>query len=150
MKKKPKHTDDFESYYSINETEPPCKSHRKKITKSVSQLKKEADAVFSKYIRQRDGGDMCRCFTCGVVKNAKQMQNGHYYSRSVNILRYDERNCHAQCVGCNMFKEGAKPAYTLALLRKYGPEILEELEADSKKYKQWTPEELINLIKKHK
>ena len=117
---------------------------------TVSKLKKKADQVFSLWIRNRDSKQgYCKCISCGVVKPIAEMQNGHYYSRSINYLRYDPRNCAAQCVGCNIFKEGNKPAYALALIRKYGKNILEELEKDSRKYKQWTIQDLEKLIKKY-
>jgi hypothetical protein len=49
-----------------------------------------------------------------------------------------------------MFKEGNKPRYTLALIEKYGDGILKELEIESRKCKQWTPQELEALIEKYK
>ena len=113
---------------------------------TVSKLKKKLDAIFSKYIRIRDGG---LCFTCNVKKPIKEMQAGHYHRRAINNLRYDEQNVHCQCVGCNMFKEGAKPAYAVNLLRKYGDNILHELEIKSKVRKQWKTFELEEMIAKY-
>lgn len=114
--------------------------------KTNSQLKKEADRVFSIYIRQRDGG---RCFTCGVRKPWKEQQNGHYVSRGFNSLRFDERNCNCQCVSCNVFRYGAMDVYALALQRKYGPDILKELAREKRKTKQYGKKDLIELIKKY-
>lgn len=95
---------------------------------SISQLKKKADEVFSKYIRKRDG----RCFTCG---NTDNLQCGHYIPRDCLELRYNERNCHAQCVGCNVFKKGNYTVYSLKLMSKYGHNILYDLDEILKKYK---------------
>lgn len=67
------------------------------------------------------------------MKPWKELQCGHYVSRSHLSLRYDERNCHPQCVGCNIFKSGAMDEYALALVRQYGDGILEELGREKQK-----------------
>jgi hypothetical protein len=36
----------------------------------------------------------------------KEIQNGHFVSRSSLSTRYDEDNCRPQCVGCNIFGGG--------------------------------------------
>lgn len=43
-------------------------------------------------------------------------------------LRYHEKNVHAQCVACNLWRHGNPTSYALALQRKYGDTILEELD----------------------
>jgi len=90
-------------------------------TKSLSQLKKEADKVFSKWIRKRDS----KCYTC---VSGKAEQCGHYISRSYLYLRYDERNCHGQCISCNVFKKGNLTNYAVRLVNEYGVELLKEFE----------------------
>lgn len=99
---------------------------------TLNALKKKLDAVFSVFIRKRDKGV---CFTCGKKLPWKKQQNGHYVSRGVLILRWDERNCNCQCVGCNIFKNGNMDEYSVRLVRKYGPTILEEL--NKTKWKIW-------------
>ena len=99
---------------------------------SVAKLKKKADAEFSKYVRYRDGwyrgGQWwCSCITCNVEKPLKEMQAGHFVTRSKNIVRYDEMNVNAQCVGCNMFKAGEQYLYGRALDDKYGEGTAEDL-----------------------
>lgn len=129
----------------------PLKSLRTRVKtknkeQSISQLKKRADAVFSIWIRNRDSGI---CFTCGVQKPVAQMQNGHYVSRAHNSLRYDERNCHCQCVSCNVFRHGNMDTYALRLQEKYGPTILQDLDREKKKIKQLTKEELHAIINQY-
>jgi 5-methylcytosine-specific restriction endonuclease McrA len=102
------------------------------MKQNVSSLKKKADKYFSLYVRYRDGGFkrgqwLVECITCGVEKPLKQMQLGHFVSRRVNALRYDEENCNAQCTGCNMFKQGEQYLYAKALDLKYGDGKAEEL-----------------------
>lgn len=121
----------------------PRSKHAKTAQESVSQLKKRLDAIFSRFIRVRDGG---RCFTCGVVKSIGNMQAGHYISRSHNATRFDERNVNCQCVGCNIFKRGNTDEYAIRLIDKCGPDILHELNALKKQIRQFTREELASLI----
>lgn len=113
-------------------------------------MKKVADKVFSVWIRLRDSDEMgmCRCFTCGAVKHWTEMQCGHYISRSWMALRYDEKNCHAQCVACNIFKMGNMDEYALALIRRYGKNILKELN-DLKKVSSMTRQILEGIIKRY-
>ena len=84
-----------------------------------------------------------------MTKNWKELQNGHYISRSVKSLRFDERNCHPQCVGCNIFKHGAMDEYALALQRKYGDDILKELNKLKNQSKRFTSAELNEMIKRY-
>lgn len=121
---------------------------RVKSRESVSSLKKRLDAVFSQFIRRKyaDRNGYVSCFTCGVQMHWKKIQNGHYISRSHNATRYSIKNNHPQCVGCNVFKHGNMPAYALALLKKYGPDILEELSREKQKIKQFSIPELKAMI----
>ena len=90
-------------------------------TKSVSTLKKKADKAFSLYIRLRDSKDgLSECITCGVQKPVKEMQAGHFVSRRVNKLRFDDLNVNAQCYSCNVMRYGEQFQYAKALDEKYG------------------------------
>lgn len=118
---------------------------------SVAKLKKEADKWHSKAIRYRDGEIengvwVAECITCGVKKPITQMQCGHFVSRSKNILRYDELNTNAQCVGCNMFKAGEQYLYSKALDEKYGAGTAEELMSKRFETHKLTVEELEQII----
>ena len=110
--------------------------------KTVSKLRKQADKVFSLWVRARDR----KCFTCGSRDN---LQNGHFISRSYNILRFSEINCNAQCVVCNVFKSGNMPEYAERLMKKYGPEIISQLNKEKRQTKQWKVKELEEIIKKY-
>lgn len=118
------------------------------MKETISKLKKKADTVYSQWLRKKYANKRgyVRCYTCCTLKLIKEMQCGHYYSRSINFLRYDPRNTKPQCQGCNIWKEGNKPEYALALTKEYGEGILEELHKDSLKYKQWTVGDLKEII----
>lgn len=125
---------------------PAQKAHKKVKLKSVSFLKRKLDKIFSEYIRRRDGG---QCFTCPTRRSPKEMQNGHYISRSYNSLRYDEINCNTQCPACNVFKHGNIPSYAVALREKHGPDILEDLWKRAREVKQFSRPELEKLIEEY-
>ena len=122
----------------------------KKSTKPklpIAKLKKLADAEFSKYIRQRDSvNGVAQCITCGVSKPIAQMQNGHFVSRRVSLLRYDEENCNAQCVGCNMFKHGDLFTYAQNLDLKYGDGTAKKLHYQRFTTHKFTADELNQVI----
>lgn len=129
------------------------KTLKKKKPKSVSQLKKEADNIFSKYIRTKYADShtgLVACVTCGAQRLIAEMQAGHYISRGNNPLRFDERNVFPQDVACNIFKKGNYPAYSLFLVRNFGQGILLELEQASRAEKQWKTWELTEIIDKYK
>jgi 5-methylcytosine-specific restriction endonuclease McrA len=120
---------------------------QRKKTLTLSQATKLFDKVFSEYIRRRDNGI---CFTCGLKKHWKQMQNGHYVSRAHRSLRWDEINCHCQCVGCNVFRNGNMTSYAVRLEKKYGIGILQKLEAKRHTIRKWSVHEMLAQIELYK
>lgn len=78
-----------------------------KKKKSLSKLKHELDAVFSKYIRQKYAKNgQVQCYTCGTSKEIREIQCGHFVSRQHLSTRFDEENVRPQCAGCNLFGGG--------------------------------------------
>jgi hypothetical protein len=98
--------------------------------KSISQLKKEAQTAFNKYIRARDYGKPC--ISCGSYPQEKYGGNidaGHYRSiGSAGHLRFNTLNCHAQCKQCNRFLSGNITEYRHGLKDKIGNDLLKWLE----------------------
>ena len=91
--------------------------------------KTKLDKIFSKYIKQRDGGqDYFKCISCGGVKPMTQFNAGHFWSRRYMSTRYCEKNVNGQCVYCNFHLKGNIQGYANGLIRKYGKDILVELE----------------------
>lgn len=119
-----------------------------KKPKTVSQLKKLADQAFSTYVRLRDADKygLANCISCGARKPWKELQNGHFVSRTSSTLRYDEENCNAQCVGCNMFKQGNQYAYSIALDLKYGDGTAKKLHDQRFETHKFTRDELQEII----
>jgi hypothetical protein len=118
---------------------------------SVSVLKKQADRYFSLYVRYRDsttrnGEYYAQCITCQVCRPVKEMQNGHFVSRAVNVLRYDERNCNAQCYSCNVMKHGDQYQYAKAIDLKYGNGTADELHALRFTTRKFKADDLLEII----
>lgn len=124
---------------------------KKQKAPTITKLKKEADKQYSLYVRLRDSiNGVCACITCGVKKPVKAMQNGHFVKRSVNLLRYDEENCNAQCYQCNVRRYGEQYLYAKALDDKYGEGTAEKLMAQKDERHQFNPEELTQIIEDSK
>lgn len=98
--------------------------------KTISQLKKEAQKAFNKYIRMRDYGKPC--ISCGSYPDYKyggNMDAGHYRSvGSAPHLRFNTINCHAQCKKCNRYLSGNITEYRHGLRAKIGDDVLNWLE----------------------
>ena len=67
----------------------------------------KADAVFSQFIRLRDG----QCMRCGTYLevNGKGMpvslQCSHFFGRRMESVRFDEENADSLCHGCHRYWE---------------------------------------------
>lgn len=123
-----------------------------KTNPGVATLKKKADKIFSEYIRKRDsdGDGYAECITCGTKKPWKQIQAGHFVSRRVNQLRYNEQNVNAQCYACNVMRYGEQYAYSRALDSKYGTGTAEELHAQRFQSHKFTIGELQAIIDEYR
>lgn len=105
---------------------------RKLKKKSVNKLKKELWSVFTKYVKQRDG---YKCFTCGKVAQGQGMGGGHYKPKGAcNLIYYfSEINVNAQCTDCNLNLQGNQVIYRQNLVKKYGEEIVLDIENNFRK-----------------
>jgi len=94
--------------------------------KTRSQLKKILWKHFSIYIRTRDN---FTCVCCGRVGSGSGIHAGHYVTRAACGVDYffSEKNVHAQCYNCN---NGNSIPYRKFLLRKYGEEVVKDLETN--------------------
>ncbi len=94
--------------------------------KSISQWRRELQQVFNKFIRERDKGK--GCISCGAKLQGKY-DAGHYYSvGSYPNLRFNEDNCHGQCVHCNQHLHGNLLEYQIGIMKRIGKHRLEDLE----------------------
>jgi hypothetical protein len=112
-----------------NKRKPKANRTKKKAPPSLSKLKKTLDSVFSQYIRLKhaDKNGYVKCYTCSTVRHWKEMQNGHFVSRTYLITRFNENNCRPQCVGCNMFHHGKPLDFEENLKKELGNGAVESM-----------------------
>lgn len=113
----------------------------------IQELKKIAQVICNKYIRLRDQDKPC--ISCGYVLNNgnRQVHAGHYIAQGKSsLLRYDERNIHAQCAQCNTFLHGNLAEYRINLIQRAGIETVETLENITDHTRQWKAWELKEII----
>lgn len=98
---------------------------------SLPKLIKKLDKIFSEYIRKRDSDSngMCRCITCGKSFHWKAGDAGHFIQRDRIAVRWNEKNCNAQCMECNRFRSGNQFAHGKAIDKKFGAGTADTLEA---------------------
>lgn len=120
---------------------------RKEKLKTRTQWLKEAQIEFNRYIRERDRD--LPCISCGRFHSGAY-DAGHY--RSVGAapqLRFDETNCHKQCVPCNQHKSGNAIEYRRGLISKIGQRRTESLE-QSNEVIRWTIEDAKRIKAEYK
>lgn len=120
---------------------------RKLAVQPLSHFHKQTQAAFNEYIRTRDIADPC--ISCGRHHKGKY-DAGHYRTRGASpSTRYDETNCHKQCVPCNQHLSGNIENYTPRLIEKIGQEAFDRLMGPHPVIK-WTREELQELARHYR
>ena len=121
---------------------------RKQSKRPERILFRKAWAVFSEYIRRRDKGICCTCYS---VNHWKDTNAGHFKH---NVLDFDEMNINCQCVSCNKYNHGRLDRYSDFLRAKYGDKAYEGLVIRASmakkghKYHTWVLESIIAQYKK--
>ena len=110
--------------------------------------------LMREYVRKRDTDwrGYGNCCTCGKTVEYKKAHAGHYRHA---FLDFDERNINLQCNSCNTYRGGELDKYTIFLIKKYGIEIIEELDTlfhahklkADQTGKKYTVDELTEIIK---
>lgn len=120
------------------------KNNRKAVVKKLDDTVREI-------LQKRDK----ECCCCGrqsawfhPQNNPYGLQVGHYVSRKVYAIRWDLRNVHAQCSGCNYQHNNDPVPYTRFMLDTYGKEILDELTFKRKAVKKFSTKQLEELLDK--
>jgi hypothetical protein len=103
----------------------------------------ELDRLVSLIVRRRDR----RCVTCGEPRG---LQCSHFHSRRHLAMRFDLRNCHAMCAGCNRRHNSDRGPYLDFMLERYGPAVVEELNGLRSSLCKVTDEELLQTLERLK
>ena len=123
------------------------------VKSKKQKLKLQAWTLFSQWIRLRDADKQghVSCVTCGKRGYWEKdgMQAGHFIAgRTLSIL-FDFRNCHVQCYGCNVGRNGAYVEYFIYMEDRYGRPVIDELRRkkwESKKYSVGDYQDLISEL----
>lgn len=115
--------------------------------KTTSKLKQEADRLFSTYIRLKysENGN-CKCYTCGSVYPWKEIQCGHFVSRTHLSTRWDPENARPQCFPCNVWRRGNYDLFALRLTQEKGQGVLVLLNEKRNALKQMKRKDYEELI----
>jgi hypothetical protein len=98
-------------------------------------LVKALDRAFSEYIRLTWANPIngyCKCVTCGSFHHWRDIDCGHYMSRTHKATRWNTINCSPQCKICNRLKGGEQCAHGMRIDQLHGPGTAERLRVLSK------------------
>jgi hypothetical protein len=101
-------------------------------------IKDECDQLVREIVNIRDR----RCFTC---PRTQDLQVGHLFRRGIESLRWDLRNCNAQCERCNAQHEYDPDPYFQTFEFIIGANMLWALTEQSKSKHRFTYIELIEI-----
>jgi hypothetical protein len=114
---------------------------------TVQDYIKMTQIIFNKYIRLRDKGQVC--ISC--QKKPLKENCGHFFNANNHWnVRFSELNCHLQCEHCNTYLSGNLIEYQRNLINKIGIENYNELEAEARKTRKFTKDDLKEIIKEYK
>ena len=110
--------------------------------KNYKQLLKQADKVFSDFIRTRDG------FICQLCGNddSSVMQCSHLIKRGKMGTRFEELNCVCHCSSCNFRHNFYPEFYTEWFLMIHGDKVYSDLIKKSQSVKKFSRHDLIDII----
>lgn len=96
--------------------------------------KKEANRLFSLYIRQRDANKqgIVKCCTCNKKAPWRYVDCGHFMSRVHEATLYHPKNASGQCKLCNGIQSGRQYEHSIHLNKKWGPGTSEKIRIKSK------------------
>lgn len=124
---------------------------QKKKLDSIAKLRDRVWKWYSIYIRLRDADwkGFVNCVTCGKQMYWSRGDAGHFIPGRHSIILFDERNCHFQCKLCNGPLKGNPRKYDAFMKRKYGQEVIDELDRLDTVIKSFDREELQQLLSKY-
>jgi hypothetical protein len=114
------------------------KQHKDGLLKPWGVLLNEAQTAFNSFIRLLDFDQPC--ISCGEIDPPRTIKGawdaGHYRTRGAcPALRFDPRNCHKQCKGCNgnwnmlsAKQDTIRAGYRAGLVARFGQDLLDWLD----------------------
>lgn len=104
----------------------------------------EADQLFSYFIRQlyAGHGGQCRCATCGLQRDWRDLSLGHYQSRRHMATRFMVENAGPQCGRCNGLEGGRDKEMASWLDTQHGEGTAKRMRALAKQDMKWPQADL--------
>ena len=110
---------------------------------SRKRLNKEADDIFSLYIRWRDAWKpCCTCWT----QWEERFQCGHFISRAKKHTTWLEINAHWQCYRCNMILKWMQYEHSFYVDKVHGKWTAEKIRQLSMSIDKVTDSEILETI----
>ena len=110
--------------------------------KTLRKLVDDVAVELQKHVRLKaaDSNGYVQCVTCPKKKHWKEMDGGHYISRSKTITAFSRLNVWAQCKHCNRHLSGNPIGYRKGLIDRVGiesVEFLEEVQKEKLELTKW-------------
>lgn len=125
-------------------------------TKTIRALVDDAAKLLQKLrkMQEADFDGNCTCVTCGKVDHWKNMDGGHYISRTWTryklesiCLGGDFENIWPQCKGCNRFDHRIHDDYAVFMREMYGSDFMDGVSVTKRETRKYTRAELDDIIK---
>ncbi len=113
---------------------------RKRSKNPIPKLRREVWDLMSELVRREEKG---RCYTCGIVKDWKEQDCGHFIHK--DCMDFVRENLHCQCAKCNRFLHGNLIQYAIELEKQYGAGIIQRLKKQGDQIHRWKVSELEKL-----
>lgn len=120
--------------------------------KSLAVLIKNADEVFSEYVRIRDAESftgIVTCFVTGAKAHWKTCDAAHYFGRANLMTRWNEINVHATTAESNRADPNHPDQYRYKMIKTYSIDELGSLAAGALSLMKPTRSDIIEIIEKY-
>jgi hypothetical protein len=124
------------------------KAKAKQDLMTLSDYLKLTQQVFNKWINLRDKGNPC--ISCDKPITGRVNASHFWNANNHYNVRFNEDNVHSSCITCNQFLSGNLLEYRTRLISKIGEQRFNTLEADARKTRKFTIDELKELIQEYK
>lgn len=98
-----------------------------------------ADALFSRWIRNRDKWTCQRCHKVYPSSGPESagLHNSHYWGRGKESTRFEPDNCDALCMGCHMvWEKDERDQYKAFKIKQLGQKRFDSLMLQHNQYKK--------------
>lgn len=138
--------------FQVNKFNTAIKTKPKRQKTEKQKAKANAWTWFSRFIRLSHSvnGEYVVCYTCGKIHGIKEVDAGHFITRSKDSVLFSENNCRPQCKKCNRFQQGRSYDFEIKLIDEIGREKVEQLKELAKMPVHYTVEDYEQIASLYK